>query len=54
MRADAGIEQAVKDGYTLDYLRDAIARIIGADHPHLDLLTDLTSAIAFHRSTYPP
>lgn len=54
MRADNRIEQAVKDGYTLDYLRNAIARIIGTDHPHLDLLTDLTPAIALHRSAFTP
>lgn len=54
MRADDGIDQAVKHGYTLDYLRDAIARIIGPGHPHLDLLTDLTPAIALHRSAFTP
>ncbi len=54
MRADDRIERAVKDGYSLEYLRHAIARIIGADHPHLDLLTDLTPAIALHRSAFTP
>ena len=54
MRADDGIEQAVKDTYTVQYLRDAIARIIGPDHPHLTLLAELSPAIALHRSTYPP
>jgi len=54
MRSDAGIEAAVKEGYSLEYLRSSIARIIGADHPHLDLLTDLTPAIALHRSSFTP
>jgi AcrR family transcriptional regulator len=54
MRTDDGINQAVKDGYTVQYLRDAIARIIGPDHAHLTLLAELTPAIALHRSTYPP
>jgi len=34
MRSDAGIEEAVKEGYSLEYLRNTIARIIGTDHPH--------------------
>jgi AcrR family transcriptional regulator len=54
MRADDGIEQAVKDTYSVQYLLDAIGRIIGPDHPHLTLLAELTPAIALHRSTYPP
>jgi AcrR family transcriptional regulator len=52
MRADSDIEQAVKDGYTVEYLRDAIARIIGRDNPHIAVLTELTPAIVLHRSTY--
>lgn len=54
MRSDAGIEAAVKEGYSLEYLRSSIARIIGADHPHLNLLTDLTPAIALLRSSFTP
>ena len=54
MRSDAGIEDAVKARYNLDHLQDAIARIIGRDHPHLGLLTELTPAIALHRSSFTP
>jgi len=54
MRSDAGIEEAVKEGYSLEYLRNTIARIIGAGHPHLNLLTDLTPAIALLRSSFTP
>ena len=54
MRSDAGIEHAVKAGYNLEHLRDAIARIIGPDHPHLNLLTDLTPAIALLRASFTP
>lgn len=53
MRADNGIKQAVQDGYTVQYLRDAIGRVVGPDNPHLDLLAEITPAIALHRSTYP-
>ncbi|MEM7288092.1 MAG: helix-turn-helix domain-containing protein [Actinomycetota bacterium] len=54
MRADEGIEQAVKEGYDLSYVRDTIARIIGPDHPHLDVLTDLTQAVPLMRAAFTP
>ncbi|MEM7326449.1 MAG: helix-turn-helix domain-containing protein, partial [Actinomycetota bacterium] len=54
MRTDDGIEAAVKDGYDLSYVRDTIARIIGADHPHLDLLTDITQAVPLMRAAFTP
>jgi len=54
MRCDEGIEQAVKAGYSLARLRNAISRIVGADHPHLDLLTDLTPGVALQRSSFTP
>ena len=54
MRADAGIEAAVRDGYDLSYVRDTIARIIGPDHPHLDVLTDLTQAVPLMRAAFTP
>ncbi len=54
MRSDAGIEDAVKAGVNLEHLRNAIARIIGPDHPHLELLTDLTPAIALQRASFTP
>jgi len=54
MRSDSGIDAVVKEGYSLEYLRETIARIIGPNHPHLDLLTDLTPAIALLRSSFTP
>ncbi|MEM7157099.1 MAG: TetR/AcrR family transcriptional regulator [Myxococcota bacterium] len=54
MRADPGIERAVKDGINLDYLRDAVARIVGPDHPHLTLLTDLVPAVLLQRAAFTP
>ena len=54
MRADPGIEDAVKAGYNVEPLRNAIARIVGPDHPHLDLLTDLTNAIPLLRAAFTP
>ncbi|MEM9467212.1 MAG: helix-turn-helix domain-containing protein [Actinomycetota bacterium] len=54
MRADAGIDEAVKAGLDLAYVRDAIARVVGAGHPHLELLTELTQAIPLFRATFAP
>lgn len=54
MRADEGIERAVKDGLTLDYLRDAVARVVGPEHPHLDLLTQLLPALTLFRAAFIP
>jgi len=54
MRADNGIEEAVKASYSLEHFRSAIARIVGNDHPHLDLLTDLTPSITLYRASFTP
>jgi len=54
MRADKGIEAAVKEGYDLAHVRDTIARILGPDHPHLDLLTDVTQAVPTLRAAFTP
>ncbi|MGI9612726.1 MAG: TetR/AcrR family transcriptional regulator [Acidimicrobiales bacterium] len=54
MRTDRGIESAVKDGYDLSYVRNTIARILGANHPHLDLLTDMTQAVPTLRAAFTP
>jgi len=54
MRADKGIEEAVKEGFSVEHFRSAIARIIGDDHPQLDLLTDLTPAMTLFRASFTP
>ena len=54
MRADENIEKAVKSGYTLDSFRTVIARVVGPDHPHLDLLAELTPAVALLRASFAP
>ena len=54
MRSDPGIEDAVKTGYSLEHVRSAIARIIGEEHPHLDVLTDMTQAIPLLRAAFTP
>jgi len=54
MRADEGIEAAVKEGYDLAYVRDTIARIVGPNHPHLQVLTDMTQAVPILRAAFTP
>lgn len=54
MRADEGIEAAVKAGYDLSHVRDTIGRILGPDHPHLDVLADMTQAVPLLRAAFTP
>ncbi len=54
MRSDAGIRDAVRDGYSLDEFRAAIGRVVGLDHPHLALLAELTPAVLLLRSSFAP
>lgn len=54
MRADAGIEQSVKDGYDLSYVQETIARILGPGHPHLKVLSEMTQAIPILRAAFTP
>ena len=49
-----GIEDAVKEGYDLSYMRDTLARILGPDHPHLDVLADITQAVPLYRAAFTP
>lgn len=54
MRSEPMIKDAVNDGPTLEPLRTAVARIVGSDHPQLELLTGLAPATALHRSALTP
>jgi len=54
MRADKGIEKAVKEGFSVSHFRTGIARIIGDEHPQLDLLTELTPAMTLFRASFTP
>jgi len=54
MRSDEGIRDAVREGYSLDEYRSALARVLGPDHPHLTLLAELTPAILLLRSSFAP
>ncbi|MCG8332792.1 MAG: TetR/AcrR family transcriptional regulator [Chitinophagales bacterium] len=54
MRSDPEIKEAVKSGYTMDNFRSVISRIVGEDYPHIQLLCELTSALALLRSSFTP
>lgn len=52
IRSDEGIAAAFRERYTTEHYRRAVARVIGEDHPHLDLLAELTPAVTLHRLTF--
>ena len=52
MRTDEGIADAVHDRYSYEPIRHAVARVLGDDHPMVDLLAELAPALALHRSTF--
>ncbi len=48
-RSNPEIAQAVQERSTNEHIRQAIARIIGGDHPHLEFLADIVPAVLLHR-----
>ena len=52
MRTSAEIDDAMKQVYTIDAYREILAELLGADHPHLDLLAELAPALIVHRSIF--
>ncbi|MDK2593487.1 TetR/AcrR family transcriptional regulator [Pseudoalteromonas obscura] len=54
MRSDKEIEAVVKAGFSLEHYRKTIARTIGEDHEHLDLLAEITPAVTLFRSVFTP
>ena len=54
MRTHPAIGDAVRERYSVELYRRQIARIIGDDNPHLDLLAELTPAIALNRASFAP
>ncbi len=51
IRSDAGIGAAFRERYSTEHYRRAVARVVGEDNPHLDLLGELTPALMLHRLT---
>jgi len=54
MQSDTGIQQAVRDGFSVDDFRTIISRVLGPDNPHLPLLAELTPAILLLRASFNP
>ena len=52
MRADEGIARAVIGGAHMNHVRQTVARIVGDDHPHLSVLTEMTASIPLFRSVF--
>lgn len=54
MQSDAGIQQAVREGYSVEAYRVILRRVLGEDHPHIDLLAELTPGVLLLRASFDP
>lgn len=54
MRAHPVIDAAVRSRYTVPVFIGAIGRILGPDHPHVELLAEVGPALVFHRAIFTP
>ena len=52
MRASPEILEAMQEIYTIESYREILTDLLGADHPHLDLLAELGNAIIVHRAIF--
>ena len=52
MRTSPEIREAMQQIYTIDSYREIITDLLGADHPHLELLAELAPAIIVHRAIF--
>ena len=52
MRTHPQIADAIHQRYNVDFYRRALAPIVGEDNPFLDLLAELTPAVALHRISF--
>lgn len=52
MRSSTEIDDAMREIYTIDPYREILTRLLGAEHPHLELLAELAPAIIVHRSLF--
>lgn len=52
MRSDEGIADAIHDRYSFEPVRQAVERVLGDEHPMIDLLAEIAPALALHRSTF--
>lgn len=52
MRTSTEINDAMKQIYTINAYREILTRLLGADHPHLELLAELAPAVIVHRTIF--
>ncbi len=52
MRTSAQINDAIQQVHTTTAYREIRTRLLGADHPHLQLLAELAPAIIVHRTIF--
>lgn len=52
MRTSAQINDAMQQVHTTTAYREILTRLLGADHPHLQLLAELAPAIIVHRTIF--
>ena len=52
MRTHAEINDAMQQVHTTTAYREILTRLLGADHPHLQLLAELAPAIVVHRTIF--
>ncbi len=52
MRSSPEIDNAMQQVHTTTAYRELLARILGADHRHLDVLAELAPAIIVHRAIF--
>ncbi len=52
MRTSAQINDAMQQVHTTTAYREILTRYLGADHPHLQLLSALAPAIIVHRTIF--
>jgi AcrR family transcriptional regulator len=52
MRTSTQINDAMKQIYTIEPYREILTRLLGSEHPHLELLAELAPAIIVHRTIF--
>lgn len=52
MRANEQINEAMQQVHTTNAYREVLERILGPDHPQMDLLAELAPAIIVHRTIF--
>ena len=52
MRTSPQINEAMQEIYSISPYREILVRLLGADHPHLDLIAELAPAIIVHRTLF--